>query len=282
MLLVHAGIEVNTATTVQGATPLTTACNHDHTEVVRMLLADGRADIEKANQDGDTPLHTSAWRGHLLCAQLLVIHGASVSAKNNTNETAVESAITDNQPILAEWLTAIPSWSPLRAAAGCRLYKDVAVALRLGRMDPDADDFSQPASITQELIAAIATSKATPLELPWRDAPPICKKTIKLVVAATRGWHRTTHWLHHCKAREAVCAVMMVADRLETKGALPLPPPSQSQPWQATRAVAAEAVAMPLPVLPIEMWFHAMSFIKRSWWPVEEVQCPATSSRSVN
>ena len=29
----------------------------------------------------------------------------------------------------------------------------------------------------------------------------------------------------------------------------------------------AEATA-PLPVLPIDMWFHAMSFFKRSWWAV--------------
>ena len=210
-----------------------------------------------------------------------------MSAKDTNGETAAESASVNEQPILAEWLTAVTGWSHLRVAAGCRLYNDAAVALRLGRMDPDADDTQHPAAMIQELMAAIATSKAAPAALPWRDAPPICKDTTKLVVAATRGWSRVTHWLHHGKAREAVYTVMMVAGWLEAKNALPLPlpPPSQKPPRRTTRAAAAKAAlaaAMPLPVLPIEMWFHAMSFIKRSWWPVEEVQCPATSSRSVN
>ena len=199
MLLAHDGIEVNKVRSDDGAALLYTACNLGHTDAVRTLLADERANIEKVSQDGEPPLHTSAWSGHLLCAQLLIIHGASLSAKNNTDETAAESAITDNQPILAEWLTAVTGWSHLRVAAGCRLYKDAAVALRLGRMDPDADDSPQPAAMVQELMAAIATSKAAPAALPWQDAPPICKDTIKLVVAATRGWSRATHGLHHGK-----------------------------------------------------------------------------------
>ena len=35
-----------------------------------------------------------------------------------------------------------------------------------------------------------------------------------------------------------------------------------------TNVGGPEATA-PLPVLPIDMWFHAMSFFKRSWWAVK-------------
>lgn len=219
----------------------------------------------------------SAWTGHLLCAQLLVIHGASLSAKNNTNETAAESAIADHQPTLAEWLSAVTGWSHLRVAVGCRLYKDAAVALRLGRMDPDADDTPQPAAMLQELNAAIATSKARPTALPWQDAPPICKDTIKLAVAATRGWSRATHWLHHGKVREAVFAVLVVAGRLERiSNALAALATSSEHDGDGDADADADALATstaPLPVvLPTEMWTLLMQFFKRSWWEVVQAE----------
>lgn len=272
MLLAHDGIEVNKVRSDDGAAPLYTACNLGHTGAVRTLLADERANIEKVSQDGEPPLHTSAWSGHLLCAQLLIIHGASLSAKNNTDETAAESAITDNQPILAEWLTVVTGWSHLRVAAGCRLYKDAAVALRLGRMDPDADDSPQPAAMVQELMAAIATSKAAPAALPWQDAPPICKDTIKLVVAATRGWSRATHGLHHGKVREAVFAVLIVAGRLErnSNALAALATATEHDGDGDADADALTTSIAPLPVvLPIEMWTFLMQFFKRSWWEAD-------------
>ena len=67
------------------------------------------------------------------------------------------------------------------------------------------------------MLAAIATSKAAPAALPWEDAAPVCGATIKLVADATRGWHRTTHWLHRSDVRGAVFAVLVVADRLQHK-----------------------------------------------------------------
>lgn len=271
MILAYDGNEVNKVRTDGGTTPLSVTCNQGHVEAVRTLLADGRADIEKKNQDGDTPLHTSAWTGHLLCAQLLVIHGASLLAKDTNGETAAESASGNDQPLLAEWLTAVTGWSHLRVAAGCRLYTDAAVALRLGRMDPDADDLQHPAAMIQELMAALATSKAAPSALPWQDAPPICKDTITLVVAATRGWSRATHWLHHGKVREAVFAVLVVAGRLE-RNANALATLATSSEHDGDDDAGADALATstaPLPVvLPTEMWTFLMHFFKRSWWGV--------------
>lgn len=176
-----------------------------------------------------------------------------------------------NHPKVAAWLNAVSGWSPLQVAAGCRLYKDAAVALRQGRIDPD-----DPATTSvKDIMKVIATTKAGPAAmLPWGgrrrlEARPVCKHTAKLVAAAVRGWHRTTHWLHHRKVRKVVFTVLGVAGRLEAKDALPLPPPKP--PRRTTRAAAAEAEAVAvLPVIPIEMWFYAMSFIKRSWWKVSE------------
>ena len=115
-------------------------------------------------------------------------------------------------------------------------------------------------------MAAVATSNSKPAALPWQNAPPICKATQKLVADATRGWHRTTHWLHHKAVRDAVFAVLVVAGRLQQSGA------PQAEPSSAAHAVAgtAEATAQ-VPLLPIEIWLFAMRFFKRSWWEVEGV-----------
>lgn len=138
-------------------------------------------------------------------------------------------------------------------------------------MDPDADDTPQPAAMLQELKAAIATSKAQLAVLPWQDAPPICKDTIKLVVAATHGWSRVTHWLHHSKVREAVFAVLVVAGRLERiSNALAALATSSEHDGDGEADVDTLAPSTsPLPVvLPTELWTFLMQFFKRSWWEV--------------
>ena len=84
------------------------------------------------------------------------------------------------------------------------------------------------------------------------------------VADATRGWHRTTHWLHHKAVRDAVVAVLVVVGRLEKKGALPAEAASD-----ASAATDSSAATAQVPLLPIEVWFFAMRFFKRSWWAVE-------------
>ena len=77
---------------------------------------------------------------------------------------------------------------------------------------------------------------------------------------ATRGWHRTTHWLHHKAVRDAVFAVLVVVERLQEKGA-----------FDARADAGTAEVCAPIPLLPIELWLFAMRFFKRSWWRVEGV-----------
>ena len=191
-----------------------------------------------------------------------------MTAADNYGILPVDDATNENHPALAEWLTAVATWSPLRVAAGCRFHNEATLLLRQGRMDPDASPFPL-------LLAAIAASKAAPAALPWSNAPPICVQTIKLIANATRGWHRTTHWLHHVNVRDAVFAVLAVAERLHQKDALLLSTPPPQQPTAQRRrtrgAIALEIARTPLPLLPPEIWFHMMRFFLRSWWAVNEV-----------
>lgn len=262
VLLAHDGIEVNKVRADEGATPLHIACDQGQVDVLRVLLADGRADLHKAQQtDGCSPLHAAALGGNLLVAQLLVVHGASLTVADDDGDSPAAVAEMVEEPVLTKWLTSISTWPQLRVAAGCRLYKDAAVALRHGTIDPD-----DPAKASiKEIMEAIATSKAEPTALPWQDAPPLCKNTVKLVADATRGWSRTNHWLHHGKVREAVLTVLVVTLRLERKDAL-------LEAAVATAAAAAgkadAGATAQLPGLPIEMWIYMMRFFMRSWWKV--------------
>ena len=263
MLLARAArdvIEVNKAA-VDGATPLLAACHKGHTDIIRILLADGRADVHKATIDDDgksTPLHAAAAWDYPVAAQLLVVYGASLTATNTDGQTPAQLATLKGHHVLAGWLTAVSGWSPLRVAAGSRLHKEAALLLRQGRVDPD-----DPAATSVEgILQLVATSQAKPSSLPWPNAPPICKATIKLMADATCGWHRTTHWLHHKAVRDAVFAVVVVAGRLQTKDALP----AEALPNVLAHADADSTARLPL--LPIEIWLFAMRFFQRSWWGV--------------
>ena len=127
--------------------------------------------------------------------------------------------------------------------------------LQAGTLDPDTLGHGA-------LQAAIESSLATPDELPWPGALPLCAAKIKLVASAPRGWHRTE------EVRTAVFTVMVVAGRLREKDALPpppSPPPTSHLTRTAVAAAAAAIAAAPLPALPIEMWFLVMGFFLRSW-----------------
>lgn len=82
-----------------------------------------------------------------------------------------------------------------------------------------------------------------PDALPWANAPQVCRATTKLVADATRGWHRTTHWLHHKQLREAGFAVVVVALRLDKKdvsAALALLEANAPPSGRQTRAAVAK------------------------------------------
>ena len=261
LLLAHDGIDANQARTDAGVTPLFIACQKGHAETIKLMLAHDGIDANQATTNtSETPLHGVIFSGVLLAMQYLVVYGASLVAEDFEGLTPAQLATLLTKHELAEWLNAVSGWSQLQVAAGCRLHKEAAFLLRRGKIDPD-----DPATTSvKDIMAVVATTNAKPAALPWQNAPPICRATIKLVADATRGWHRTTHWLHHKAVRNAVFAVLVVAGRLQEKGARPAEAPS------AIGVVTSTAEAStPIPLLPIELWLFAMRFFKRSWWGVE-------------
>ena len=298
-LLAADGIDVNKGDCAQ--TPLHMACDQlggyprndkgEYAKIVELLVAADAIDLNCMNgpihfdddEDKCGPLHSVAGNGLVRMSQLLMVYGADANAVSTRHaqipgtfqstlvyRTPAELAAAKDFESLAAFLKSSAAWSQLRIAASCRFHKEATLMLRRGRMDPDA-------SPVPEIVAAIEAAKAEPSALPWPDAPPICTATIKMVADATRGWHRTTHWLHHSRVQEAVFAVLGVADRLQKKDALLPLPAVQPQHAAGARDPQAEGEARAalsdrraLPLLPPEMWMCVMAFFQRSWWTVEQ------------
>ena len=256
----------------KGHSPLRIACGHtDLASIVEALLERRDINIEaRTKREGRTPLHSCGIYNNTTAAQLLVLHGANAFAASHVGmNTASGYATHLGHHNLAACIDAIKHWSPLRVAAACRFHRQATNMLRAGTMDPHPSCYTAATNSTRT-NKAVAAAIAEPEDFPWRGALPVCAATIKLVADAIRGWHQSTHWLHHANVRNAVFAVLVVADRLQIKDAFP-PPASPHNPYKRhTRAVVAHLYATaPLPVLPMEMWFMILSFFMRSGWTVQ-------------
>ena len=229
--------------------------------------------------DGDAPLHAAAWQGHLHIFQQLVACGANRDTRTTNNETALELAIQFAKHDVAAWLRATAGWSPLKVAAACRLHTIAAMQLRNGSIDPDDPTTTTPA----EVLAIVATTAQVPVDaLPWENAPPVCNATIKLMEAATAGWSRTAHWLHHRGVRQAVLTLLLVSERLlltlhranvsgnsdQAEGAAADADVDNAVALGATGACADKITHAPLPQLPAGLWCEFPRFVLRSWWAV--------------
>jgi serine/threonine protein kinase len=74
-----------------GWTPLHIAAYRGHVEIVKLLLERG-ADPNAKIDDGSTPLHIAAYRGHVEIVKLLLERRADPNAKDNKGRTPLHSA----------------------------------------------------------------------------------------------------------------------------------------------------------------------------------------------
>ncbi|NRB28689.1 MAG: ankyrin repeat domain-containing protein, partial [Roseibacillus sp.] len=73
-------------------------------EIVELLIAKGADVNAKFEDDGSTPLHLAAWKGHFETAELLIAKGADVNAKDKDGETPLNWAIKNKHTETADLL----------------------------------------------------------------------------------------------------------------------------------------------------------------------------------
>ena len=56
-------------------------------------MANVAADVNAADNDGDTPLHNAAWKGHREMIELLIARGADIRARDSRGNTPLDEAI---------------------------------------------------------------------------------------------------------------------------------------------------------------------------------------------
>jgi ankyrin repeat protein len=94
----------------EGVTLLSIAVAHDHKEMAKFLI--GReAKVNVTTASGWTPLHSAAFKGYREMAELLVEHGANVSAEipGEDGSKPSELALENGHKGLAQWLKTQPA-----------------------------------------------------------------------------------------------------------------------------------------------------------------------------
>ena len=84
--------DVDKARTSDGFTPLLAAAQNGHTEVVRFLVEEGKADVDKVNNNRSTPISLAAFYGHLEVVQFLLSKGADCTIEDKWGLTPLARA----------------------------------------------------------------------------------------------------------------------------------------------------------------------------------------------
>ena len=89
----------------QGFTPLLAAAQNGHTEVCKLLLETGKANVKETSPKGFTPLLLAAQNGHTEVCELLLANGSDLEEKDPvTQYTALHKAAIHGHESLLQLL----------------------------------------------------------------------------------------------------------------------------------------------------------------------------------
>ena len=151
---------------------------------------------------------------------------------------------------LAAWLAAVDGFTALHWACESRDPACVLAALR-GDAVRDAG-----ARCGADGAGPTALELATRPEAFPHTPSPVRKETAALVRAALAPWSTSTHRVQTAAFRCGVLAVLCVGARLRREAGR----------RHSRRRRGGRGAAMPLPLLPPEVWVCVLSCCTRSWW----------------
>jgi uncharacterized protein len=112
-LLLQRGAKVNardrtdSTPEARGNTALIKAAQRDHTEVIRVLLTQGKGiEVDAPTKDGETPLRLVVEAEDLEAVKLLCAHGAKINQPNNSGESMLATTILHKKFDVLEFLVA--------------------------------------------------------------------------------------------------------------------------------------------------------------------------------
>lgn len=106
-LLLQAGASPNQQTMYYKNAPVLGAYAASGFDSLAALLVKFGADVNKCNDDGDTPLHLSCERGHVDIVNMLVDQGASLSQLNIYRESSLLKAAKYNKVDVLHYITSL-------------------------------------------------------------------------------------------------------------------------------------------------------------------------------
>ena len=110
------------------------ASQEGKTDTARLLI-ESKAAVDKANNNGDTPLIIAAYYNHMTTVRLLVESGADTTIRGDENKTAAEWAKqAGTHPAIAEYLDTVRFQPSARNESG-ELYKVQGRAERAATRD---------------------------------------------------------------------------------------------------------------------------------------------------
>src|ERR687887_2526167 len=159
----HRQKEIVNLLVARGATlTLFEACAAGEVERTERLIASDRSGVTAFSADGWTPLHLAAYFGHTKIAEILLGHGADVTARsrNATGNTALHAALAGNHKLVAGLLLGhgadvnapdAAGWRPLHlAAANNNIDAIIALVAQGADVHAPNGEGQTPLSIAQE------------------------------------------------------------------------------------------------------------------------------------
>ena len=80
------------------------ACQKGHEEVVRLLVEEANAEVNKVNGNNQTPINIAAYKGHLGVVRFLLSKGADCTIKDQWGDTPLASARAEGHAEVAALL----------------------------------------------------------------------------------------------------------------------------------------------------------------------------------